>query len=93
MLRTSTPSRQLNSTTPGKTALFFGFSLCLSRACLGKIMHFIYKWLKKCRFLTAERLHTLRLTGSIRRVINACPPPHARKTIAESKSSSAIKRS
>eukprot|EP01046_Picozoa_sp_COSAG06_P037656 COSAG06_NODE_4273_length_4410_cov_5.289754_7_plen_54_part_00 len=30
---------------------FFEFSLCLSRACLGKIMHFIYKWLKKCRFL------------------------------------------
>jgi hypothetical protein len=31
---------------------FFEFSLCLSRACLGKMMHFIYKWLKKCRFLT-----------------------------------------
>ena len=30
----------------------FEFSLCLSRACLGKIMHFIYKWRKKCRFLT-----------------------------------------
>eukprot|EP01046_Picozoa_sp_COSAG06_P010508 COSAG06_NODE_575_length_14056_cov_25.763345_3_plen_189_part_00 len=29
---------------------FFEFSLCLSRACLGKIMHFIYIWLKKCRF-------------------------------------------
>jgi len=32
---------------------FLEFSLCLSRACLGKIMHFIYKWRKKCRFLTA----------------------------------------
>jgi hypothetical protein len=32
---------------------FFEFSLCLSRACLGKIMHFIYTWRKKCRFLTA----------------------------------------
>jgi hypothetical protein len=31
---------------------FFEFSLCLSRACLGKIMHFIYKWRKKRRFLT-----------------------------------------
>ena len=31
---------------------FVEFSLCLSRACLGKIMHFIYKWRKKCRFLT-----------------------------------------
>ena len=39
---------------PGKTALFFEFSLCLSRACLGKIMHFIYKWLKKCRFLASH---------------------------------------
>ena len=29
---------------------FFEFSLCLSRACLGKIMHFIYKWLKNGRF-------------------------------------------
>jgi hypothetical protein len=26
-----------------KTPLFFAFSLCLSRACLGKMMHFIYK--------------------------------------------------
>jgi hypothetical protein len=31
---------------------FFEFSLCLSRACLGKMLIFIYKWLKKCRFLT-----------------------------------------
>jgi hypothetical protein len=30
---------------------FFEFSLCLSRACLGKMMIFIYKWRKKCRFL------------------------------------------
>jgi hypothetical protein len=28
---------------------FFEFSLCLSRACLGKIMHIIYKCLKKRR--------------------------------------------
>jgi hypothetical protein len=33
-----------------KTPLFFEFSLCLSRACLGKMMHFIYKWPKKWRF-------------------------------------------
>ena len=33
-----------------KTPLFFEFSLCLSRACLGKMMHFIYKWLRKWRF-------------------------------------------
>jgi hypothetical protein len=29
-----------------KTASFLEFSLCLSRACLGKMMHFIYKWRK-----------------------------------------------
>ena len=34
----------------------FEFSLCSSRACLGKIMLFIYKWRKKCRFLTSERM-------------------------------------
>jgi hypothetical protein len=28
-----------------KTATFFEFSLCLSRACLGKMIVFIYKWL------------------------------------------------
>ena len=27
--------------------LFFEFALCLSRACLGKIIVFTYKWLKK----------------------------------------------
>jgi hypothetical protein len=30
-----------------KTASFFEFSLCLSRACLGKMFVFIYKWRKK----------------------------------------------
>jgi hypothetical protein len=34
-----------------QTASLYEFPLCLSRACLGKIMHFTYKWLKKCRFL------------------------------------------
>jgi hypothetical protein len=36
---------------PAKNAtLFFEFSLCLSRACLGKMFSFIYKWRKKWRF-------------------------------------------
>ena len=35
----------------GKRHLFFEFSLCLSRACLGKMIVFIYKWLKMA-FLT-----------------------------------------
>jgi hypothetical protein len=33
-----------------KTPLFFEFSLCLSRAWLGKMFVFIYKWRKKRRF-------------------------------------------
>jgi hypothetical protein len=34
---------------------FFEFSLFSSRACLGKMLIFIYKWLEKCRFLTFSR--------------------------------------
>ena len=34
---------------------FFEFSLCLSRACLGKIIVYIYKWLKKTVFHLIER--------------------------------------
>jgi hypothetical protein len=37
---------------------FLSVSLCLSRACLGKMLIFIYKWLKKCRFLTCIAEHT-----------------------------------
>jgi hypothetical protein len=33
-----------------KTASFFEFSLCLSRACLGKMIDLIYKWLKDAVF-------------------------------------------
>jgi ABC-type multidrug transport system fused ATPase/permease subunit len=33
-----------------KTASFFEFSLCLSRACLGKMIVSIYKWLKNAVF-------------------------------------------
>jgi hypothetical protein len=36
--------------TVGKTASFFEFSLCLSRACLGKMFVFIYKWRKNAVF-------------------------------------------
>jgi hypothetical protein len=40
-----------------KTVLGCDRFLCLSRACLGEMMHFIYKWLKKHRssFLPAAR--------------------------------------
>jgi hypothetical protein len=33
-----------------KTPLLFEFSLCLSRACLGKKIVFIYNWRKEWRF-------------------------------------------
>ena len=36
----------------GRTVPFLDFSLCLSRACLGKVFVFIYKWLKKGVFRT-----------------------------------------
>eukprot|EP01046_Picozoa_sp_COSAG06_P099421 COSAG06_NODE_45538_length_354_cov_0.603922_1_plen_64_part_01 len=34
-----------------ENGLFFEFSLCLSRAYLGKLIIFMYKWLKKTVFL------------------------------------------
>jgi hypothetical protein len=34
--------------------VFFEFSLCLSRACLGKMFVYIYKWLKKTVFRRAS---------------------------------------
>jgi hypothetical protein len=37
---------------------FFEFSLCLSRACLGKNVHFIYKWRKNDAFRSAGRGRT-----------------------------------
>jgi hypothetical protein len=33
-----------------RNASFFEFSLCLSRACLGKMTIFIHKWRKRTRF-------------------------------------------
>ena len=35
---------------------FLEFSLCLSRACLGKMRHFIYKWRKKTAFVLTNVL-------------------------------------
>ena len=38
-----------------ETPLFLEFSLCVSRACLGKIIVFVYEWLKKTVFSPARR--------------------------------------
>ena len=48
-----------------KTASFLEFSLCLSRACLGKMIVFIYKWLKNAVFRRrdAERPRSCRRPG------------------------------
>ena len=43
---------QLFQAGPARKRHFIEFSLRLSRACLGKMIAFIHKWLKKCRFLT-----------------------------------------
>ena len=43
---------------------FFEFSLCLSRACLGKRIVFIYIWLKKHAFLTGSRFVKVRVAHS-----------------------------
>eukprot|EP01044_Picomonas_judraskeda_P034032 COSAG03_NODE_13918_length_484_cov_0.664935_2_plen_102_part_01 len=47
VFRTSTPERTSASC---RNASFFEFSLCLSRACLGKMIIFISRWRKKWRF-------------------------------------------
>jgi hypothetical protein len=41
-----------------KTPLFSQLFLCLSRACLGKMMRFTIQWCKKSRFLTRHRRPT-----------------------------------
>ena len=41
---------RVDCTQPGETPLFFEFSLCLSRACLGKMIIFSIKWRKKVAF-------------------------------------------
>ena len=38
-------------------------SLCLSRACLSKVIIFIYKWRKKTRFLTGVGAHSASKEG------------------------------
>jgi hypothetical protein len=59
-----------------KTPLFFEFSLCLSRACLGKKMHFIYKWLKKWRFShRCKRLDCPAVPPNLGALSHACPEP------------------
>ena len=51
---------KLFSATPCKKAVrFFEFSLCVSRACLGKMFVCIDKWLKQTDFTYQGRHHNL----------------------------------
>ena len=58
----------------GKRHFFLEFSLCLSRACLGKMLDFIYKLRKKCRFLTYRSMST---AGRRRRCLQPQPAKDA----------------
>jgi hypothetical protein len=50
-MRAENQNRPSCSCWCGKRQLFLSaLSLCLSRACLGKMIVFIYKWLKKAVF-------------------------------------------
>jgi hypothetical protein len=50
-----------NTWDGAENGIFVEFSLCLSRACLGKIVVFIYKWLKNAVF--RRNRHAGRETG------------------------------
>ena len=57
-----------------RNASLFEFSMCLSRACLGKMIIFTSKWRKKTRF----RTHLLRVRPADLLVERESPVPHAR---------------
>jgi hypothetical protein len=46
---------QVSETDGRENGIFFEFSLCLSRACLGKMIDFIYKLLKNAVFSQGPR--------------------------------------
>jgi hypothetical protein len=77
-----------------KTPFFFEFSLCLSRACLGKMLIFSIKWRKNGVFyltLIVEQLHrrhgrNKRLARSAKRRLDlphARPPAWVRRVLVE----------
>ena len=66
MLRTTAMRSPTSKGSPLENGTFFEFSLWLSRACLGKMLIFRYKWLKKCRFLTAVRIYSITMHYFIR---------------------------
>jgi hypothetical protein len=51
----------IGNPTVRKTASFFELSLCLSRACLGKLIVYIYKWCKNAVFRRRSRRRRARL--------------------------------
>jgi hypothetical protein len=77
--RLGTSARKTEEDTP----LFFEFSLCLSRVCLGKMIVYMYKWLKKGFFphscacgLAVDRVRCWRVHAdrlSLRRAADEAP--------------------
>jgi hypothetical protein len=61
------------SNTPKKTEVFFEcFSLCLSRACLGKMFVFTFKWhLKKTVFRQINEVKSVSSNATRRFVVGA----------------------
>ena len=68
-----------------KTASFFEFSLCLSRACLGKMIVFIYKWLKNAVFRRASRRLSPRSPTQVqrKRLLVSAPFSYEMRSFAE----------
>ena len=71
-------SLQSLPTNTARKRHFIEFSLCLSRACLGKIMHLMYKWRKKVTFshlravVWIEHLHRHWVGGITRAIEQSC---------------------
>ena len=85
--RIARPHSNAKRTGPAENApsLFFEFSLCLSRVCLGKKMIFSIKWRKKTRFRLTdgdEWRHRCRAALAQRCVVSSwCIEISARKNI------------
>jgi hypothetical protein len=66
--RNRLPHRPCKSGRWSPKRAFLEFSLCLSRACLGKKLHLIYKWLKKPGFspVRADEFALVEVTRRLR---------------------------
>ena len=65
---TDCPTDLVSQAAVRQNGLFWSFSLCLSRACLGKELHLIYEWLKKPGFspVRADEFALVEVTRRLR---------------------------